>query len=116
MQLPSKALISTQKLTQYLLTLRRRNDKSRWLAQAGYTIDNWPVLENDLRQQILPLEATPTENSRYGQTYEIRGSLTGPNGSILAICTVWMTEKATVSQSLLHFSPIKGRKNEISII
>ena len=54
--------------TQYLLTQRKRNDKSKWLAQAGYAFKSWQVLKNDLRLQILSLEAIPTDNTKYGQT------------------------------------------------
>ena len=68
---------------------------TQWLAQAGYTIENWQLLENDLRTQILSIDATPTESTKYGQMYEIRGKLTGPNGKSLSVYTVWMTENAT---------------------
>jgi hypothetical protein len=85
MKLPENTLIAHEKLTQYLLALRKRNDKSQWLAQTGYTIENWQLLENDLRTQLLPLDATPTESTKYGQMYEIRGKLTGPNGRSLLV-------------------------------
>jgi len=49
MRLPEDTLISDDKLTQYLLVPKKRNDKSQWLAQAGYTLENWQALENDLR-------------------------------------------------------------------
>ena len=83
MKLPDDTLITHEKLTQYLLALRKRNDKSQWLAQAGYTIENWQVLENDIRNQILPVDATPIEKTEYGQMYEIRRKLIGPNGKKL---------------------------------
>jgi hypothetical protein len=35
MKLPDDTLMTKEKLTQYLLTLKKRNDKSQWLAQAG---------------------------------------------------------------------------------
>jgi len=66
MKLPSDAFISTDKLTNYLLTPRKRNDKSKWLGQAGYFSSNWQILENDLRHQILPRDALLTEKSEYG--------------------------------------------------
>jgi hypothetical protein len=33
--------------------------------------------------------------SPYGIKYEVRGSLTGPNGQTLRIVTVWITLEAT---------------------
>ena len=38
-------------------------------------------LRNLLREQILPLEATLSVGTWYGQKYSIIGSLTGPNGN-----------------------------------
>lgn len=88
--LPPDAIIAEAKLTQYLLVPLTKDDKSKYLAQAGYYQENWQELEKDIREQILPLEATPTANTRFGQKYEIRGNLTGVNGVVLSIITVWM--------------------------
>jgi hypothetical protein len=110
MKLPANSLIAAEKLTQYLLAPRRRNDKSKWLAQAGYTLDKWQTLENDLRLQILSLEAEPTDSTPYGQTYEVIGSLAGPNGKILSVHTVWMTENATGVTKFITMYPEKGTK------
>jgi len=46
------ALISDEKLVKYLLAPRKRNDKSKWLAQAGDTLENWPILKDDIRKQV----------------------------------------------------------------
>ena len=51
MKLPITTLIASEKLTNYLLVPRKRNDKSGWLAKAGYILTNWHVLETDLRNQ-----------------------------------------------------------------
>lgn len=109
MKLPDDTLIAQEKLTQYLLTLRKRNDKSQWLAQAGYTLENWQVLEKDLRNQILSVDATPTENTEYGQMYEIKRKLIGPNGKNLPVCTIWMTETATGNTKFITMYPDKRR-------
>ena len=47
MKLSDDVRIAPEKLTQYLLTPKKRNDKSKWLAEAGYTLENWQKLEND---------------------------------------------------------------------
>jgi hypothetical protein len=109
MKLPGDAQITHEKLTQYLLTLRKRNDKSLWLAQAGYTLEQWQVLENDLRDQILSADATLIENTEYGQMYEIRGNLTGPNGKNLPVCTIWLTETETGNTKFITMYPDKRR-------
>ena len=109
MRLPEDTLIPEEKLTDYLLILKKRNDKSQWLASAGYTLENWEILEEDLREQILSTDATPMENTEYGQNYEIRGELVGLNGKILAIRTIWMTESATGRTKFITMYPDKGR-------
>ncbi len=43
--LPQDSIIAESKLTQYLLVPLPKDDKSKFLAQAGYTLDNWQQLE-----------------------------------------------------------------------
>ena len=92
MKLSQDATIAEDKLTRYLLLPQARGDKSAFLAQAGYRQDNASHLLRDLRTQLLPLEAQRLESNRFGQYYEIRGTLTGPNGVALPVRTIWMTE------------------------
>jgi len=61
MKLPENTFIAREKLTNYLLVPKKRNDKSKWLAKAGYTLENWQVLETDLRNQILSEDAIHVE-------------------------------------------------------
>lgn len=76
--LDPNAVIAKAKLTEYLLVPLAKDDKSQFLAEAGYTIDNWQRLEQDLREQILSLEAIPTARTQYGQKYAITGNLSSP--------------------------------------
>lgn len=64
MKLPNDTIIAETKITQYLLKFLVEDDKFLFLARANYTQDNWQKLEQDLREQILPLDATPTEETR----------------------------------------------------
>ena len=95
MRLSKDALISDEKLAKYLLAPRKRNDKSKWLAQAGYLPETWPILKNDLKNQVLPKDAVLVESTEYGKMYVIRAKLKGPNGKTLLVRTIWMIEKAT---------------------
>ena len=47
MKLPENVIISQAKLLRYLLLPREENDKSQFLAAAGYTLSNWEVLERE---------------------------------------------------------------------
>jgi len=105
MKLPGNTLIVPEKLTNYLLVPRKRNDKSKWLAGAGYTPENWEMLEADLRNQILSENADSVERTEFGQMYEIRGILVGPNGKSLSVLTVWMTDNETGNTRFITMSP-----------
>jgi hypothetical protein len=107
MRLSENTLISPEKLTDYLLVFKKRNDKSQWLSKIGYTIENWKVLEYDLRKQILTLDVVPIEKTEYGQLYEIKGKLTGPNGKSLSVCTIWMIETETGMSKFITMYPVK---------
>jgi len=92
MKLPAHTTIVKDKLTRYLLLLQARGDKSAFLARAGYTLENADQLLRDLRMQILPLEVVALASNQFGQYYESRGTLTGPNGLMLAVRVIWITE------------------------
>jgi hypothetical protein len=91
-KLPRDVVIARDKLTRYLLRPQARGDKSGFLARAGYTPDNADRLLQDLRAQILVLDAVALESNKFGRYYETRGTLTGPNGATLAVRAIWMTE------------------------
>ena len=106
MNLPADAIISVQKLRDYLLTVQPRGDKSRFLAQAGYTRANPWQLERDLREQILPLDAMLLPMRGYGDRYEIRGQVHGPNGVEISIRTIWMRESETGIVKFITLIPL----------
>jgi hypothetical protein len=109
-KLPEDVMIAPAKLNRYLLIWRPADDKSKFLASAGYTIDNWPQLEADLRRQILPLNAVLSqETNRFGQVYEICGNLVGPNGTSLAVVTIWMMEFGTGVVKFITLYPDRER-------
>ena len=107
MKLPLNTVIAQRKITQYLLRLRIEDDKSEFLALAGYTRDNADLLLRDIRQQILPLEACCFEQTEYGPKYRIRGTLTGPNGRALPVVTIWMKDDATNQTKFVTLIPDK---------
>jgi hypothetical protein len=104
--LPQDAILAEAKFAQYLLVQLPKDDKSKFLAQAGYTIDNWPELAQDLRTQILTQPATLIETTRYGEKYEIRASLAGRNGITLNIRTIWIVTNTTTK--FVTLVPDKG--------
>ena len=107
MKLPPNTVIAPRKITQYLLRLRIEDDKSEFLALAGYTKDNADRLLSDLRTQLLPLDAELFDQTEYGPKYRIRGTLTGPNGRVLRVLTIWMKEDATGETKFVTLMPQK---------
>lgn len=107
MRLPADAVIAMDKLTRYLLVPQARGDKSAFLAGAGYARDNAEQLHRDLQSQILPLDATALASNRFGQYYEIRGPLSGPNGVMLTVRTIWMTEHLSGATKFVTLIPGK---------
>ena len=107
MKLSADAVIAAAKVTRYLLVRQSRGDKSGFLAGGGYTLESADQLRKDLRTQILPLDATPLHSTEFGQFYEIRGPLTGPNDVTLQIRSIWMKEKLSGVTKFITLIPEK---------
>jgi hypothetical protein len=109
MRLPAETVISEDKLVRYLLVPQLRGDKSSFLRKGGYELSNAAHLLRDLRNQILPLDAIPLERNQFGQYYEIRGALKGPNGTMLSVRTIWMTEHLSGATKFITLIPDNRR-------
>jgi hypothetical protein len=77
--------IPAGKITQYLLVSKEKNDKSAFLANLGYTINNWGDLVNDIKQLININEAHLQQTTAFGNIYEVKGQLKN-----LAVVTIWL--------------------------
>ena len=107
MKLPADAIIAADKVTRYLLVRQTRGDKSAFLARGGYTLENADQLLHDLRTQSLPLDAMPLHSTEFGQFYDIRGPLMGPNGATLQIRSIWMKENLSGVTKFITLIPEK---------
>ena len=107
MKLPNDSFIASAKITHYLLRLLDEDDKSQFLALAGYTAEDPDRLIHDIREQLLPLDAELVGPTEYGTKYRIRGVLRGPNGRELRIVSFWMTVEATGLTKFLTLYPEK---------
>lgn len=109
MRLPSNAIISEKKVKEYLLSFRKRSDKSKWLNKAGYKYENWKRLEQDIRIQLLNHEAVLVQRNEFGDVYEITGKLNGPNGKSLYVRSIWMEEYGTKLTKFITMYPLRDR-------
>lgn len=109
MKLPADTVIDPRKITDYLLVRRPRGDKSAWLNSAGYELANSSVLADDLRAQLLTLDAQPAGSDKFGDYFETRGPLRGPSGKALRARAIWMTEHLSGETRLITVIPEKSR-------
>ncbi len=107
MKLPDDTTIARKKVTHYLLVWREEDDKSAFLSKAGHALENAGQLEEDLRSQLLPLDAEILDRGEYGVKYVIRGKLKGPNGRVLRIVSIWMIENAGGAAKFVTVYPDK---------
>ena len=108
MKIPDDAVISEEKLTRYLLVPRLKDDKSKYLAQAGFTQANPEDLLTAISQLIANNEAVEDNTNEYGVFYLVEGNLQGINNNNLAVVTVWLQSKYDGS---FRFITLKPKKN-----
>jgi hypothetical protein len=70
--------------------LKARNDKSRFLAQAGFTPKNPEALRLAIQSQAMNQEAIKEKSNEYGVFYQVGGELIGVNGVDLSVVTIWL--------------------------
>jgi hypothetical protein len=71
------ALIEVEKLRDYLLheDHPQNRGKARLFAALGYTRENWPLLEGDIRTQHLNQEAITVGPRPYGEYWKVEANL-----------------------------------------
>ncbi|HET6399780.1 MAG TPA: hypothetical protein VFH95_00115 [Candidatus Kapabacteria bacterium] len=90
MIIPRDAIIAIEKVRDYLLKPLEVDDKSGFLALAGYSREDYWELIRDNREQLLPAEGEYQGNRGYGNIFAACGILVGPNTIRLAVSTVWI--------------------------
>jgi len=107
LKLPENTVLAPEKFQEYLLKKMPDNDKSIFLGIAGYTLKNWKRLVDDIRKQLLPLDALFVRESPFGNLYKILGVLSGPNGKKLKIVSIWMIESESKVAKFITLYPDK---------
>ena len=106
MKIPDSAVIPDEKLTKYLLVLRPWDDKSKYLARAGFQLDQPETLRNAIRELSDRQEATADGFNDHGTFWRVEGDLIGPSGR-LPVVLVWLQ---WAIDDTLHFVTLKPRK------
>jgi hypothetical protein len=95
------------KLTRYLLVYKARNDKSQFLAKAGFTLQNPEALRTALKTLVEANEAVEDISNEYGNFYQVVGIITGANGISLSIITVWLKRQIDGNFQFITLKPRK---------
>ena len=90
MKIPEDAIIPDDKITRYLLVQKARNDKSKFLAKAGFTTDNPEALRSAIQSIAGADEAIKDRSNEYGVFYQAVGELVGANDVSLSVVTIWL--------------------------
>ena len=85
MKIQDDADIPMEKLTRYLLVPRPWDDKSKFLGQGGFDL-----LLRAIRAHAAAHEAVEDGDNPYGQFLRVEGDLTGANGNVLRVVTIWI--------------------------
>ena len=70
-----KVEIPSEKITDYLLVQKAKNDKSEFLSKLGYSLKNWNELEIDILKIIENNDAHLKQSTPFGDIYEVKGKL-----------------------------------------
>jgi hypothetical protein len=89
-RIPENPTIPDAKIVRYLLVHKIRNDKSKFLAQAGFTQRNPNALKVALQLQAVATDAIEDTTNEYGTFYRVISDLVGTNGVRLSIISVWL--------------------------
>ncbi|HEX3729824.1 MAG TPA: hypothetical protein VHV47_08470 [Opitutaceae bacterium] len=103
--LPPDAYIPIRKITQYLLVPQPKDDKSAYLARAGFGASNPQALMTALWETCANADAEPIGEDCFGHKYQVVGVLRGPNGRNLWIKMIWKKDPLSGITRLITLTP-----------
>ena len=90
------AVIEDSKLVRYALNphSERGQHKARVFAQAlEFNLSNWVLLKQAILEALPARPATLTSETAFGKKYEVVVPITGPNGRMVDVLTVWQFDR-----------------------
>jgi hypothetical protein len=112
MELPvNNIVIPDDKITSYLLIYRNNDDKSKYLAQGGFTRANPEQLKSAILELAANCEAIKDKDNQYGTFYRIKGELKGANNHKLRVITIWLKRKIDDKFQFITLKPNKEKKH-----
>jgi len=114
MKLPQfeQAIIPQRKLTEYLLSFSHRDGRSKavFFAGFGFTVEAWVILADALRRHAAEHDVVATEQTPFGASYTVEGTLLAPDGRTPLVRVVWFIETGENVPRLVTAYPLKEAK------
>lgn len=79
--------IPIEKITEYLLVVKLKADKSKFLSSMGYTQENWQELLHDIIRIAVNNDLILQRLSEFGNLYSINGKLKNKK-----VVTIWLQQ------------------------
>jgi hypothetical protein len=79
--------ISEEKITEYLLVRKVKNDKSIFLERLGYNKENYEILIADIKKLATENDVILSRTSDFGDLYSVVGALRSK-----VVITIWLEE------------------------
>ena len=98
MKMSSNLVIENAKLTRYLLIYQPKDDKSKYLAQYGYTLENWQVLKQAIIEAVQGQDIEEITQTDWGKRFKLRSQWTGINGKLIKVIIVWQQAEGEDNQ------------------
>jgi len=111
LRIPKDAIITLEKLTNYLLVAREWDDKSKYLGQAGFTRENPHLLLASIRELAGSVDSVEDRTDEYGEFLRVEGDLVGPNGRRLAVVMIWLRSRLDGRVRFVTLKPQKEKKS-----
>ena len=109
MRLPNykNAIVDERKLRDYLLSQSHPvgRFKARFFAAVGFRSDDWLVLKQELLKIAVRGEATLLQETTFGRSYLVVGTVTGPRGRTADVATVWIVRSGDDAPRLVTVYP-----------
>jgi hypothetical protein len=108
MRIPSNLLIQDQKIANYLLVYQPKDDKSEYLAIAGYSQENWQILKRDIMEAVEGAEVAEVTSTGWGTRFKVKIQWYGPNNRLVKVVTIWQQDEASETVKFITLYPDKS--------
>ena len=88
-------IIPVEKITEYLLVVKLKTDKSKFLFSLGYSKENWKNLLEDIVEIAVNNDLVLQKMSEFGNLYSVSGKLRSK-----VVITIWLHE---INSNLFRF-------------